>query len=302
MHYDLGEADEHARWTFSRLRFMTCLLKDELRRDGHWDDFTQELYATAYQAWQQGLDMDQTRRYASRRIHAFLKAYGYRAYRNSYIRQETAFSASFPDWQTINLPSLEKPRYKSFDYDVGLKEGIVRNLSLHSQGMTRSHLSQNLEAPVTEIQRFLDSLIKEGKVIEVKREHFDSRLTPLYLMAGSQLPAQYQAQKETYERIRRAHFVEGLSMSRIAQEYSCHWNTVQKIIRSAPPPPEAALPFRKRLQEERYATIRRLYFEEGKSTRRIAAELHHSLETVARAIHTTPTPAAYLPTRELVPV
>ena len=96
MHYDLGEANEHARWAFGKLRFVSCLLKDELRRDGHWDDFTQELYATAYHAWQQGLDVNETRRLANRRIHAFLKAYGYKAYRNSYVRQETTFSASFP--------------------------------------------------------------------------------------------------------------------------------------------------------------------------------------------------------------
>ena len=301
MHYDLGEANEHARWAFGKLRFVSCLLKDELRRDGHWDDFTQELYGTAYHAWQQGLDVNETRRLASRRIHAFLKAYGYKAYRNSYVRQETAFSASFPDWQTVNLPSLERPRYKSFDYDVNLKEGIIRNLSRHSQGMTRSHLSMNLEAPVTEVQRFLDSLVKEGRIKEVKRENWDSRLTPLYLIAGSEIPKECRVHMETFERIRRAYFIEGLSMDHIAREYHYPWHMVNKAIHSEPPPLDATVPIRKQLQEERYAIIRRLHFEEGKSARRIAAEYHHSLQTVARAIHSTPVPLASLPTRELVP-
>ena len=51
--YDLGEANIYARMCLSRLRFVTCLLKDELRRDGLWDDLIQELYVTAFEAWRQ---------------------------------------------------------------------------------------------------------------------------------------------------------------------------------------------------------------------------------------------------------
>ena len=106
---------------------------------------------------------------------------------------------------------------------------------------------------------------------------------------------------ETFERIRRAYFIEGLSMDRIAREYHYPWHTVNKAIHSEPPPLDATMPIRKRLQEERYAIIRRLHFEEGKSARRIAAEYHHSLQTVARAIHSSPTPAPSTTTRELIP-
>jgi DNA invertase Pin-like site-specific DNA recombinase len=77
---------------------------------------------------------------------------------------------------------------------------------------------------------------------------------------------------------------------------------VSKAIHSEPPPLDATMPIRKRIQEERYAIIRRLYFEEGKSARRIAAEYHHSLQTVARAIHSAPTLLAKNGKRELVVV
>src|SRR5271157_5610839 len=163
MHYALGEAEDHARWTFCRLQFISCLLKDRIRQDSLWDDFIQELYTAAYDAWQQKMPMAETRRYASRRIHSFLKSYGYKAYRNSYMKNETPFAAAFPDWLVENLPDTDRPLHKSFDYDQGLKVGIEKNLRDHPQGMTRSRLSTNLGAPVKEIQRFLDSLVKEGK-------------------------------------------------------------------------------------------------------------------------------------------
>ena len=134
MHYDLGEAEDHARWTFCRLQFISCLLKDQIRQDSLWDDFIQELYTAAYDAWQQQMTMPETRRYASRRIHAFLKSYGYKAYRNSYVRNETPFAAAFPDWLVENLADADRPLYKSFDYDIGLKAGIEKNLKRSSPG------------------------------------------------------------------------------------------------------------------------------------------------------------------------
>ena len=298
MHYNMGPADDHARWTFSRLRFLTCLLKDELRRDSLWDDFTQELYATAYDAWQQGMDITETRRYASRRIHTFLKSYGYKAYRNSYVRQETPFAATFPDWLVENLPAADQPLHKSFDYDIGLKASIERNLQNHPQGMTRSRLSTNLEAPVKDIQRFLDSLVKEGKVVEFKRETWDGHITPLYFVAGAKLPEASNVRTEMYERIRRAYFEEGLSVNRICEEYHHSETTVKEAIRTAPAFLRPVIPQRKRRQMEMYQEIRRLYLLEGKSSRQIASEYHHSLQTVAKAIHSAPAPE--VDTREKV--
>ena len=88
-----------------------------------------------------------------------------------------------------------------------------------------------------------------------------------------------------YERIRQAYFVEGKSKDWIAREYHHHWTTVDKVIRSAPAFPGSVIPERKRRQMEMYKEIRRLYFAEGKSTRQIAKESRHSLQTIARALH-----------------
>ena len=57
MRYEMGEADNHARWCFGRLRFISCLLKDSIRREGLWEDLIQDLYTTAFQAWKSGLDI-----------------------------------------------------------------------------------------------------------------------------------------------------------------------------------------------------------------------------------------------------
>ena len=68
---DLGEASRHLAWTFGRLRFLSCLLKDQIKMDSLWEDFEQELKTIAYDAWLQNLTMPETWRYASRRIRAF---------------------------------------------------------------------------------------------------------------------------------------------------------------------------------------------------------------------------------------
>jgi hypothetical protein len=240
MHYDLGEANNHARWCFSRLRFISCLLKDNLRREGLWDDLTQQLYATAYQAWQEEMTMGETGRYASRQIHAFLKSYGYKAYRNTYIKLENAFSGVFQDWQVDNLASPEEPSQRVVrDYpraDNHLKEQIVNTLKRKPAGLTRSGLSMYLEAPVKELQWYLDSLVKNGQIIEVTREAWEGHITPLFLIAGAQIPEQKRVKTEMYERIRQAYFVEGKSANWIVQEYHHHWRTVRKAINSAPAP------------------------------------------------------------------
>ena len=241
MRYEMGEANNHARWCFSRLRFISCLLKDSLRREGIWDDLTQQLYATAYQAWQQEMTIGETRRYASRQIHAFLKSYGYKAYRNSYIKLENAFSGVFQDWQVDNLASPEEPSQRCVRHypleDHHLKEQIVNTLKRKPEGMTRSGLSMYLEAPVKELQWYLDSLVKNGRVIEVKREAWEGHITPLFLIAGAEIPEQKRVKTETYERIRHAYFVEGKSANRIAMEYHHNWNTVRKAISSSLAPP-----------------------------------------------------------------
>ena len=102
-----------------------------------------------------------------------------------------------------------------------------------AQGITRARLSMNLEAPVSEIQRFLASLVKEGKIIEVKREAWEGRITSLYLVAGAKVPEQRLIHTETYERIRQA-YQAGKSLSWIAREHHHSFHTIYRAIRMNP--------------------------------------------------------------------
>lgn len=47
---ELGPASSAARLCFSRLRFLPTWLKEQLRREGIWDDLVQETYCTAWGA------------------------------------------------------------------------------------------------------------------------------------------------------------------------------------------------------------------------------------------------------------
>jgi len=47
-------AEDLARLCFSKLRFLPVSLKDSLRREGLWEDLSQDLYRTALEGWRQG--------------------------------------------------------------------------------------------------------------------------------------------------------------------------------------------------------------------------------------------------------
>lgn len=239
MNYDLGGANNHVKWSFSRLRFMSSILKDKLRKDGLWEDFTQQLYTTSVIAWQQNLDIAETRRYASRQIHAFFKEYGYKAYRNSYIKMENPFAGIFQDWQVNNLESPAGPPEKLFRTDsLGdnyLKAQIVNTLKRKPAGMTRADLSMYLGVRVKELQWHLDSLLKDSRIVQVKRESFEGTPpTPLFFIAGAKVPEQKMVKTEMYENIRRLYFSEGKTMEQIAKECHHSLHTICRAIHSAP--------------------------------------------------------------------
>jgi hypothetical protein len=239
-YYDMGAAGDHTRWTFSRLRFVSCLLKDKLKSDGIWEDFVQELHGAAYLAWQHDMSMPETRRYARRRIHAFLKQYGYKSYRNGYTKAEQCFSAVFPDWQVNNLatPDIPASRFGWEDTagDNHIKEHIVSLLKRKLKGMTRTDLCPYLGTPVKEIQAHLDSLLREKRIVQVKREGYGGYPpTPLYFIADAKIPEQHQVKTETYERIRRL-YSEGKTTRQIAQEGHHSLRTIHMAIHSAPAP------------------------------------------------------------------
>jgi len=62
------------------------------------------------------------------------------------------------------------------------------------------------------------------------------------------------------------------------------------------------IPEQKPVRTEIFSEIRRLYFEERKTTKQIAQERHHSLRTIGKAIHSTPTPVVNHRERDLLKV
>jgi len=218
-HYDLGEANLHVRVCFSRLRFVTCLLKDELRRDGLWDDLIQELYTTALEAHQHRMNEHETYRYAGRRIYAFLKACGYRMYRGAYIRPEKPFALVFKDIDNIDeiLQPLESPARPYFS-SSNLGERIMNIIRRAAEGMKKSELCGRLQISVQELEWHLSPLLKSQRIIEVKRVNWLGRpLRTLLVIAGAPIP-------------------EGKSIKRIAREYHHDKRTVRKVVYASPVP------------------------------------------------------------------
>jgi len=236
--YELGEANLHARLCLSQLRFKGCLLKNELRRDGLWDDLIQEIYATAWEAWQKRMNEQETHRFAGRRIYAFLKACGYRTYRGAYIKPEKPFAVVFQDIENIDefLKPLESPPMPYFE-GSNLAEPILQLLRQAEgmKGMKRSELYHHLKISAQELEWHLAPLLKSRQIVEVKRENCNGRPRgSLLLIAGVPIPEEKMVKTEMMERIRRAYFVEGKSIKGIAREFHHDRRKVHRAIRSSP--------------------------------------------------------------------
>jgi len=95
MPIDLGPANHHATLCISRVRWLSPSMKYLMRKERIWEDLIQEMYAAAFFAWKQGMDDTEARRFAARRLYAFLKAYGFRHYRGRYIKREKPLESVF---------------------------------------------------------------------------------------------------------------------------------------------------------------------------------------------------------------
>ncbi len=234
--YDLGEANPYAAMCLSRLRYVTCLLKDELRQDGLWDDLMQELYVTALEAYRQKMGDIETYRFAGRRIYAFLKACGYRMYRGAYVRLEKPFAVVFHDIENIDefLKPLESPARPYFG-STNLGERILQLLRYKTEGMKREEICAHLQIWVQELEWHLAPLLKSQQIVEVKRENWRGRPRgALLVIAGAPVPEEKMAKTEMMERIRHAYFVEGKSIKGIAREYHHDKRIVRRAVYASP--------------------------------------------------------------------
>ena len=113
-----------------------------------------------------------------------------------------------------------------------LDKRILELLRKSPKGLTRSDLSMRLQVYVREVNRYLDQLIKRQQVIAVKRERSTRgrQWTPLFFMAGAEIPEVRNVARERDERIRQAYFVEGWSIRRIIRELHHDKRTIHRAI------------------------------------------------------------------------
>jgi hypothetical protein len=227
--------------SISRLRWLSVDMKDLLRKEGLWEDLIQELYTAALFAWKHGMDEAETRRCAQRYIYAFLKAYGFRLYCRGYVRQEIPLFGVFTDVFNRGIAPRDAPPMPFISRNGDhLDEKMLDFLRKHPEGLTRSKVSMNFQIPVQEVDWCLAPMIKQGKVVEIKRENTCGRpLSPLLVAlepgpslgrTGQVLPEPKMVKAEQMERIRQAYFVEGKGIKRIAREFHHCRRTVRKAI------------------------------------------------------------------------
>jgi len=234
---ELGSASQTARMCFYKFRFLPALLKVQLQREGVWDDLVQETYLTAWEAWQKGLSDRETYRLMGRRIHAFLKGYGYRAYRHCYYKMERSLSDMAQDQEDedrILESARDRPAPSFIGRGDNLEEAIL-DLLRGNGGLSKREIYSHLQISAKELDWYCVPLIKRGLIAEVRRENTIGRPpTPLLvaIRPGQVLPVPKMVRTERTERIRQAYFREGKSIRQIEREFHHTRKTIRKVIRN----------------------------------------------------------------------
>jgi len=246
MYYDLGPANRHASLCISQTRWMGPMLRELLFQDGLWEDLIQELYAAAFFAWKQGMDVTETRRYAGRRIHAFFKANGFTLTHHGYIKREKPFSRAFTfDTADRGLSDEYRPSKHPIHRDDDhrdndhLDDKILAFLRKHPEGLPRRELVSRFQIPIYEINRYLVPMIEQGKVVEIERECIKGPSpSPLVVAVepGRALPQPKRVKTERDARIRQAYFIEGKGIRQIVRELHHDRNFVRRVIREEKQP------------------------------------------------------------------
>ncbi len=233
---ELGPAEQTARMCFSKFRFLPARIKEQLQREGLWDDLVQETYLTAWEAWQKGLSNRETYRLMGRRVYAFLKGYGYQVYGHHYYRVERPLSAIAQD-QKQEDRILESVRDSPSSSFIGWKDSVaeaVLVLLRGNGGLSKRQIYTRLQISARELDWHYAPLIKQGLIMEVKRENACGRPpTPLLVAVklGQKLLMPEMVKTERTEGIRKAYFLEGKSIKQISREFHHTRRTVRKAIR-----------------------------------------------------------------------
>ena len=116
-------------------------------------------------------------------------------------------------------------------------ERVLELLRNNPQGMAKRDLSARLKVPIWIINLYLNPLIEKQQVIAVIRENTRGRpLTPLWFIAGAEIPEMKVVKVERDDRIRQAHFIEGWSIKRIKRELHHDKRTIRRAIQKVEQP------------------------------------------------------------------
>jgi len=116
-------------------------------------------------------------------------------------------------------------------------ERVLELLRNNPQGMAKRDLSARLKVPIWIINLYLNPLIEKQQVIAVIRENTRGRpLTPLWFIAGAEIPEMKVVKVERDDRIRQAHFIEGWSIKRIKRELHHDKRTIRRAIQRVEEP------------------------------------------------------------------
>ena len=110
-------------------------------------------------------------------------------------------------------------------------ERILELLRKKPQGVSRRDLATRLWIPVWELNWHLKQFIESQQVIAVERENTRGRPpSPLYFIAGVEIPEDKKIKTPRDERIRQAYFIEGWSIKRIKRELHHDKRTIRRAI------------------------------------------------------------------------
>jgi len=242
----LDDLDHMAGVCFRSIKFriITAMLGDKLRHEGIWEDLIQEVYTAAWEAWQQEMSREDALRLTGRRINAFLKSYGF--FHNGGRRE---IAMPYEDTERLIQNQAQEDDDDGADAEVteaAAKKVLRRKLLNREMTPTQKILILLRESPQGVSKRNLYARL------HVPPHQLDEYLTPLK-MSGEVVEVK---QQNTHGR----------------------YPTPLVFIGTAEIPEEILAVTDKREQ------IRKAYFEEGKSIKRIVKEYRCSKKTVHRIV------------------
>lgn len=297
-------AEDLARLCFSKLRFLPVPLKDRLRQEGLWEDLAQELYRVALEGWRQGKTPRDIGGMATREVRAFLAAYGYRRYRDGFVKRETLLSVCTKDGD-LDAKPVCAPTWD------GLEKAILALLRKHSEELSQCQVNKALRrlAPAALVTDHCARLVVRGVVKETARPKGKGRRpSPMLALMGRE----DHLQEKILALLRKS--PGGLSKRIVRNRF---WLYAQELDRYCAPlieqglvveikrentfgrhptpllvavQPGVPLPAPHMVRTQKMDRIRQVHFAEGKSMKQIAKQLHHDKRTVREAIYGVPSP------------